>query len=202
MQTISSLISLRVGRWKWKLVDNKLRPVLQLWHWLAEYLLNFEINDLSQIAKSICLKVEISWRQTGACSATLTLACCKFSKNFIKYLSQIAKCICPKLQNIFVSTCKMYLSQIAKSICFKVEISWQQTGACSETLTLACCIFTQLFISYLSQIAKCICLKVPNIFVSSCKMYLSQITIVFVSKWKLVDDKLGPVLQLWHWLAS
>ena len=32
------------------------------------------------------------------------------------YLCQIAKCLCVKLQNVFVSNCKMYLSQIAKCI--------------------------------------------------------------------------------------
>ena len=31
----------------------------------------------------------------------------------ILYLSQIAKCICLKLQNVFVSNCKVYLSRFA-----------------------------------------------------------------------------------------
>ena len=48
---------------------------------------------------------------------------CKMHLSQIKniYLSQIAKCICLKLQNIFVSNCKMCLSQIAKCVCFKLQ---------------------------------------------------------------------------------
>ena len=37
------------------------------------------------------------------------------------YLSHIAKCPCLKLQNVFVSKCKMSLSKIAKCICLKLQ---------------------------------------------------------------------------------
>ena len=37
------------------------------------------------------------------------------------YLCQISNCICLKLQNVFVSNCKLYLSQIAKCICLKLQ---------------------------------------------------------------------------------
>ena len=38
------------------------------------------------------------------------------------YSSQITNCICLKLQNIFVSNCKIYLSQIAKCICLRLKV--------------------------------------------------------------------------------
>ena len=38
---------------------------------------------------------------------------------FELYLSQIAKCICLKFLNVFVSNHEMYLSQIMKCICLK-----------------------------------------------------------------------------------
>ena len=41
--------------------------------------------------------------------------------NYKMYLSQIAKCICLKLQNVFVSNYKMYWSQIAKCIGLKLQ---------------------------------------------------------------------------------
>ena len=53
--------------------------------------------------------------------------------------SQIAKYICLKLQNVFVSNCKMYLSQIAKCNCLKLKN-----------------VFVSNCKMYLSQISNCI----------------------------------------------
>ena len=41
--------------------------------------------------------------------------------NYKMYFCQILKCICLKLQIIFVSISKMYLSQIAKCICLFIQ---------------------------------------------------------------------------------
>ena len=40
------------------------------------------------------------------------------------YFSQTEKCICSKWQNVFVPNCKMYLSQIDKFVCLKLQISF------------------------------------------------------------------------------
>ena len=66
------------------------------------------------------------------------------------------RCICLKLQTVFVSNCKLYLSQIANCICLKLKtvfvsnykMYWSQ---------IAKCIFSNC--NFLSQIARCICLK-------------------------------------------
>ena len=58
------------------------------------------------------------------------------------YFSQIAKCICLKLQNVFVSNYKIYLYQIAKFTCLKLQN-----------------VFVSNCKMYLSQIVKYICLK-------------------------------------------
>ena len=52
-----------------------------------------------------------------------------------------AKCICLKLQNIFVSNYKIYLSQITKCISLKLQ-----------------CVFVSNYKTYLSQIEKVICI--------------------------------------------
>ena len=39
----------------------------------------------------------------------------------LMHLSQIEKCICLKLQTVFVSNCKLYLSQIENCICLKLQ---------------------------------------------------------------------------------
>ena len=89
--------------------------------------------------------------------------CLKFQNLFVSngkmYLSQIAKCICLKLPNVFVSNCKIYLSHIAKCICLKLPI-----------------VFVLKCKMYLSQIVKFNCVTLQNIFVSNFKMYLSQIS--------------------------
>ena len=78
-----------------------------------------------------------------------------------KYLSQIDKCICPKLVNVFVSNWEMYLYQIGKCICIKM---WK----------CFCLKLGNVFVSnwemYLSQIDKFI-----YVFVQNGHMYLFQI---------------------------
>ena len=76
------------------------------------------------------------------------------------HLSQIAKCICLKLQNAFVSNCKIYSSQIAKCLCLKLTAGYSATSAAVwfETLSKL----------HLFQIAKCICLKLQNVLVPDC----------------------------------
>ena len=64
------------------------------------------------------------------------------------YLSPIPKCICRKLQNVFVSNSNMYLSQIPKCICLQLPN-----------------VFVSNSKMYLSQIPKCICLIFQNVFV-------------------------------------
>ena len=75
------------------------------------------------------------------------------------YLSQIAKCICIKLQNVFVSICEMYLS---------VTEVW--LGRDRKRVIL--------FYS--------ICLKLRNVFVSNCEMYLSVTKVWLGSDRKMV----------------
>ena len=57
--------------------------------------------------------------------------------------------ICPNLQNVCVSNCKIYLSQIAKCVCLNLQN-----------------IFVSFFKMYLSQIAQYIFLNLQNVFVS------------------------------------
>ena len=71
-----------------------------------------------------------------------------------KYLSQITKCICLKLQ-VFVSNCKMCLSQLLNVFVSNCEI-------------------------FISQMAKCVSLILKIVFVSNYIMYLFQFANVFV----------------------
>ena len=49
------------------------------------------------------------------------------------FLCQISRCLCLKLQNVFVSNCKMYLPQITKCNCQMMRRKGER-GACRETL--------------------------------------------------------------------
>ena len=70
------------------------------------------------------------------------------------------------MQNVFVSKNKMYLSQIAKSICVKFQ------NLFVSNWKYICLILQNIFVLncklYLSQIEKCIFLKLQNVFVSNC----------------------------------
>ena len=57
-----------------------------------------------------------NWNSTSRLSPTL-----RSSNIYQQNRCQVAKCICLKLQNVFVSNCKMYLSQISKCICLKLQ---------------------------------------------------------------------------------
>ena len=91
----------------------------------------------------------------------LSTTCCPLrltATTRTSFQTVLAKCICLKFLNFFVSNCKMYLFQIAKCICLKLRLT-ATTRECFQTL-----------------LANCICLKLLNVFVSNCKLYLSQIT--------------------------
>ena len=81
------------------------------------------------------------------------------------YLSQIAKCICLKLQNVFVSNCQMYLSQTPhlatyyRSPLGKVRVVFFSRPIPSQNVFVPNCKM------YLSQIVKCICVKPPTFFI-------------------------------------
>ena len=123
--------------------------------------------------------------------------------------SQIAKCICPKLQNAFVSNCKLYFSQIAKCICLKLPIK----GEIIHTIRVRA--KSPKFSNckmYLSQFSNCICLKLQTIFVSNRKLYLCHITkqggeyphkcicpklqTVFVSNYKLYLSQIANCIRV------
>ena len=53
------------------------------------------------------------------------------------YLSPIPKCICRKLQNVFVSNSNMYLSQIPKCICLIFDIRTMSPAAIAEAKEFA-----------------------------------------------------------------
>ena len=95
-----------------------------------------------------------------------------FVSNCKMYVFQIVKCICLNLQNVFVSNCKMYFSQIVWSASLSNVLGNSleaQTGWRQQDYPI------DNSLMYLSQIAKCICLKLQNVFVSNFKMYSSQI---------------------------
>ena len=55
-----------------------------------------------------------------------------FESIYKLYLSQIAKCICLELPNVFAPNCEIYLSQIAKYICLKITTSMLLDRAASD----------------------------------------------------------------------
>ena len=94
------------------------------------------------------------------------------------YLSQIAKCICLKLQSVFASNCKVYLSWIAN-----VFIS-----NCKMYLSQIANVFVSIYKVYLSQIAKCICLKLQSVFVSICKYICPKLLNNIFVEWKVATS--------------
>ena len=92
----------------------------------------------------------------------------------------------------------MYLSQIAKCVLSPIVKYLSQIENAGLTLLLVSGVVTtgesvstlqNVYVSNcklcLSQIAKCICFKLQNVFFSNCQMYLSQIaiTIPVVGGW-------------------
>ena len=69
-----------------------------------------------------------------------------FESNCRMCLSQISKCICPKLENVFVSNCNMYLSQIDKieptlSSTIRILPIFESKTCGTLTLSLMVCIW-------------------------------------------------------------
>ena len=87
------------------------------------------------------------------------------------YLSQIAKCICLKLWNVFVFNCKMYLSTTYSFL----------------ILTNVFVLYWRMYLCtlYFSETPKCICLKWQNLFVQNFQMYLSQVAKFDCLKFKI-----------------
>ena len=76
------------------------------------------------------------------------------------YSCQIAKCICRKMQKIFVSNCKFCLCEITNCICLKLQnvfVSNQKTYLCQ----IAKCICRKMQ-KYLFQMANCVCVKLQK----------------------------------------
>ena len=105
------------------------------------------------------------------------------------YLSQIAKCICLKLQNVFVSNCQIYLSTIATCIWGSWMCECKRLWIRSSGLRRKWTLHNVLDPVYLFQIAKCICLQLKNVFVYNCKMYLWQLDVQIISRGKVVDSQ-------------
>ena len=68
------------------------------------------------------------------------------------------RCICLKLQTVFVSNCKLYLSQIANCICLKLKTVFVSNYKMylSQSIDIYC---PQKAYIQLTQIANCICLR-------------------------------------------
>ena len=96
--------------------------------------------------------------------------------------------ICLNLRNLFVLNCKMYLSQSAKCICLKLQDLKKRARSVKLSGRADKCLSPSNCKIYLSQFTKFICPKLQNIFVSNCKMCLSQIAKCICLKLQKVFD--------------